>query len=291
MAGTKENMLSMLGADSYKVFIRKAGKYKFQSNYKFEKHRHSEIEINYINTGCCVMGIDNEYVPLKAGDCIVIYPYVTHSFMVDMSKACSITQLEYSVAIPEKHTETLSFLRAESSYLSFTSCDNLCKALENVCRNFREQSDEDEYSSVQLDFAMAQLYMAFESRYNKMKKEQTPESQGVVGEVIRYINQHIEEDLNLEAIAERFHVSDRYIRKYSQKYLGMNCMKYISMLRIAKAKEMLWNSDKSITEIAMQTGFSSSQYFSRVFHKYTEMTPMEYRTKWRGTIAEVSDEV
>jgi len=58
------------------------------------------------------------------------------------------------------------------------------------------------------------------------------------------------------------------------------------MLRIAKAKELLWNSSKSITDIAMQTGFSSSQYFSRVFRKYAGMTPADYREMWRGKIAD-----
>lgn len=287
MSDLKETILALLGSDDYKVYIRKAGKYKFQSNYKFETHKHSEIEINYVNAGCCVMGVGSSYVPLKAGDCIVITPYVPHSFTVDMSKVCSITQLEYSVLFPDGMEDAISFLNGTVDYHQFRSCDNLCKTLENVGRNFREQKEDDDYSKVQLELALLQMHVAFERQYQKLEQEELSEQQGIVGEVIQYINVHAEEDLKLEAIAKKFHVSDRYIRKYFNKYLGMNCTTYISMLRIARAKEMLWNSNKSITEIAMQTGFSSSQYFSRVFHKYTEMTPASYREKWRGTIAEV----
>ncbi len=66
-------------------------------------------------------------------------------------------------------------------------------------------------------------------------------------------------------------------------------MQYITLLRIGKAKEMLWNTDKSITEIAMSIGFNSSQYFSRVFKNYVGVTPGEYRDSWRPRIVEEDD--
>lgn len=283
----KEDIISLLSADTYKLFVRKAGKYKFQSNYKFVTHKHPEIEINYINTGCCVMEIGNDYVPLKAGDCVVVMPSVLHSFMVDISRSCSITQLEYIMTVPRELEIKTLFQEKEKDYYHFDFCDNLCKSLENVGRIFREQKEEDVYSSMQLELALAQMQVAFEGQYQKVEREKVNEPKGVMGEVIRYINQHIKEELRIENIAKKYHISDRYIRKYFHTHLEMNCTTYISLLRIAKAKEMLWNTDKSITEIAMQMGFSSSQYFSRVFFKYTEMTPQGYRKMWRGTTAEV----
>lgn len=287
MASIKENIVSLLGDKNYKYFIRNAGKFRFPPNYKFEIHKHSEIEINYINTGCCIMGVGDEYVPLKAGDCIVVSPYVSHCFMVEVSKSCSITQLEYSVSLPRELEEKFPISKENIYYSRFSSCESLYKSLENVCESFREQRDQDEFSSAQLDFALAQFYVVLSKYLDKHRKKDEAIEQGVVGEVIKYINNHVEEELNLEVIADKYNVSTRYIRKYFNKYLGMNCTEYISLLRIAKAKEMLWNTNKSITEIAMTSGFNSSQYFSRVFSKYTSMTPVEYREKWRGTIAEV----
>ena len=66
----------------------------------------------------------------------------------------------------------------------------------------------------------------------------------------------------------------------------MSCTEYITMLRMEKSKEMLWNTDRSITDIAMTMGYSSSQYFSNVFRDYTGMTPGKFRGSWRGVIAE-----
>lgn len=287
MGDIRASVLKLLGDKNYKYFIRNAGKFKFPPNYKFEIHKHSEYEINYINTGSCVMGVGEEYVPLKAGDCIVIRPYISHCFMVDTSKGCSIVQLEYSFSVPGYITEEITILKDDSSFHKFNSCDSLGKVLENVCEAFREQRSQDEFSTALLDLALGQFYVVLSKFYMKSIEMEITVEQGVVAEVIKYINNHIEEELNLEEVAARYKVSTRYIRKYFNQYLGMNCTQYISMLRIARAKELLWNTDKSITDIAMNTGFNSSQYFSRVFSKYTNMTPIEYREMWRGKIAQV----
>lgn len=287
MGDIKEKVLKLLGDENYKYFIRNAGKFKFPPNYKFEIHKHSEYEINYISTGSCVMGIGDEYVPLKAGDCIIIRPYMSHCFMVDTSKGCSIVQLEYSFSVPVYMAEEIPIFSDDKPFHKFTSCDSMGKVLENVCEAFRQQRNKDEFSTAILELAIGQFYVVVSKFYKKSFEKATTVEQGVVAEVIKYINNHIDEELNLEEVAARYKVSTRYIRKYFNQYLGMNCTQYISMLRIARAKELLWNTDKSITDIAMNAGFNSSQYFSRVFSKYTNMTPQEYRELWRGKIAEV----
>ena len=53
-------------------------------------------------------------------------------------------------------------------------------------------------------------------------------------------------------------------------------------MRIIHSKELLKNSDYSITQIAHMTGFSSSNYFSQSFKKYTGVTPNRYRKNHEG---------
>ena len=56
-------------------------------------------------------------------------------------------------------------------------------------------------------------------------------------------------------------------------------MQYIVSLRIAAAKGYLENSNKNIAEIASTVGYDNALYFSRLFKKYTGLTPSEYRKK------------
>ncbi len=54
-------------------------------------------------------------------------------------------------------------------------------------------------------------------------------------------------------------------------------MQYLQRYRVNQAKLLLKNSQKSITEIAREVGFTDSGYFSRVFHRQTGMSPEAFR--------------
>ena len=60
-------------------------------------------------------------------------------------------------------------------------------------------------------------------------------------------------------------------------------MQYILQLRISVAKNYLESSNKNITEIADAVGYDNPLYFSRLFTKYTGMSPKEYRSRFRST--------
>jgi AraC-like DNA-binding protein len=60
---------------------------------------------------------------------------------------------------------------------------------------------------------------------------------------------------------------------------GLSPNDFLQRHRIEVAREQLANPRRTITNIAMSTGFNSSQYFSNVFQKYCGMTPSEYRTQ------------
>ena len=57
-------------------------------------------------------------------------------------------------------------------------------------------------------------------------------------------------------------------------------MEFLNHIRVQKAAQMLMNSDKNIVEIAMESGFNDSNYFSRIFKKYRKETPSEFREKY-----------
>lgn len=288
MERIKDLFLTMIGSASYGLHIRKAGKYKFYSNYQFEAHRHPEMEINYIETGSCIMEIDGAYISLKAGECIVIHPHIQHSFMVNVSKTCAITQLEYSMEMPEAISAKIPFLNRQKPYFKIENCGSVCSAMENVSRCYREYRN-DMYFDAQLDFAIAQMYCALSYHYEEGKKKGKHAEEGKVEKLIRYMQENLETPFDMESLSRQFHVSSRYVRKYFEKHIGMGCSQYITMLRIHRAKDMLWNTKKSASEIAMQVGFGSSQYFSRVFLQHTGMTPLEYRNTWKGETAKIRE--
>ena len=98
----RAELMELIQDRDYSTDIYKVGSFRFPSSYKFECHAHEEIEINYVAAGCCLMGIGDEFVPMKKGECIIIYRHTPHSFMVNLKQSCRLMQLEMKLQVPDR---------------------------------------------------------------------------------------------------------------------------------------------------------------------------------------------
>ena len=98
----------------------------------------------------------------------------------------------------------------------------------------------------------------------------------LVQQTVQYIEQHYDEDLSVEQLAN---MAGMVRWQYSQKFKTLTGKKptdYLVQLRIEHAKGLLCNSTEPLSKIARQIGFKDEYYFSRCFHKLTGNTPREY---------------
>lgn len=101
----------------------------------------------------------------------------------------------------------------------------------------------------------------------------------VMDKIITYINVHYNENITLEQLADISGRSTSYLSKLFKKQVDMNFVDYLAFIRIKVAKRMLKNPEYSIKETAYEIGYGDPNYFTRVFKKYVDMTPSEYRCK------------
>lgn len=97
------------------------------------------------------------------------------------------------------------------------------------------------------------------------------------GEILTYITKNCHEKLSTASIAEHFHLSESYFCYLFKSQTGMSLINYVNKFRVEKAAVLLKNTGQSITDIALSVGFDDSNYFSRIFKKYMDMSPMEYK--------------
>jgi len=121
--------------------------------------------------------------------------------------------------------------------------------------------------------ALAEAWFLHPERNKKELKQ-------IIKSACDYIHAHYQDDLTLTQMAEFSNVSISHFSSLFKRYTGDSLISYINQVRVEKAKELLRNSNDKIYLIAEQVGFSSQQYFIRVFKNITGMSPNEYRKSW-----------
>lgn len=92
-----------------------------------------------------------------------------------------------------------------------------------------------------------------------------------------YLERYYREHITLQDLCEFCSCSCSYMSHLFKQQTGRNMNQYINDLRIAEARILLSNTGLSITEIALNVGYSSSNYFTNVFRDLCQCTPSEYR--------------
>lgn len=98
-----------------------------------------------------------------------------------------------------------------------------------------------------------------------------------VQNIIEYLHQHFGEKLTIKQLAQLANMSEsNFIRVFKQE-TGLAPMEFLIALRLEKARKLLRNSHKTVTEVALQCGFNSSSHFSTCFRKHHGLSPSQYQ--------------
>ncbi len=100
---------------------------------------------------------------------------------------------------------------------------------------------------------------------------------GIFIRVCDYIESHLNENLNLNIIAEIAGLDPFHFHKLFTKHFEITPLNYITGLRIEKAKHLLIHNNSPISEIAEESGFPNFPYFCSLFKQYTNTTPSKFR--------------
>lgn len=105
------------------------------------------------------------------------------------------------------------------------------------------------------------------------------EAQRLTRQAMAYIHEHYREPVSREDIARHIGVSEGYLSRCFTQETGLSLIQYLTRYRVQQARQLLTSTDMTITEIALEVGFSDSNYFSRVFRREVGVAPLTYRRK------------
>ncbi len=111
------------------------------------------------------------------------------------------------------------------------------------------------------------------------------EKDKLIFEITKYIQEHLQEEITLKVLAEKFYLNPVYVSQLFKNEIGVNFLTYLTNIRIERAKILLMSSGKSISDIAEKVGFKDYRVFSKVFKKMEAIPPSQFHRH----ITEISD--
>lgn len=98
-----------------------------------------------------------------------------------------------------------------------------------------------------------------------------------VKKILNAIESDYKQDLTLEAIADQLNLSNAHLSRLFKEEIGITYKQYLTKFRLDRIKLLLDTTDKTIQEIASLTGYQSANQLTRIFKKYEQVTPRDYR--------------
>lgn len=254
----------------FKVFLFEGG----NGNYVREKHWHTSIEIFAVMEGHLEFFMNKEEYPLKAGEQLIINSNEIHSIHAAERNKTVVLQ------IPLKQFE--NYFTAQR-FIRFRSQDaeadgKLASLIKKLYKVYTARDTGYEFGTMSLFYEI--MYMLVKNyRLTEVHEKEIRHSRKLdtLSKITTYMREHYKEDLKLSDLAATFGYSDAYLSRMFQKYAKINYKTYLQDIRMAYAYRDLMNTDRTISQIALDNGFCSSRGFSGEFQKRYGILPSEMR--------------
>lgn len=268
--------------------VRRLGAIHSHRAARISWHTHEHFELLCLLEGATAYEFtDGRAVELRGGQFLVVPPNVVHRGAQDVRMPVNLCGIVFDPRRPGAWRNT-PFTRADLTWLTarFQSHamtisplgPELRRLATSLSRHIRghAESPADEAAGCNLRWLTCGALMEA-ARQFESNRSQLPER--TVAEAVQHMEQHLASPISLETLARQAGYSRSRWFQLFKEATGMTPNDYLQRLRVAKARELLSGSQETVTGIAFAVGFSSSQYFSTVFRKYSGMTPAAYRAR------------
>ncbi len=248
------------------------GKHPYGYQFRWENGRIlNEYQLVYITEGEGIMETRQQKFIIKPGMIILIYPGVWHRYRPKPNKGW----VEIYIGIEGDIVQRLMShnLLVKSQVVTCGLQETLLDCYYRIIDLSREEKP-----GFQLE-ASGYVVRLIGSLISKMKYLEFAgkPSQTIIENTRFLIRQNIDQKIDFKQIAASQNIGYSYFRKLFKKYTGVSPVNYHLKLKMLKAKELLLHSDKTLKEIAFETGFFSESYFSRTFKEKMGQAPSALR--------------
>ena len=254
---------------------------------------HEDIVVIIVNNGTAQITSDDQSIRLLPGQAVLIGRNVMHTIQQYGPEQCAYYSLTFHPdyimnSTPDSiHDEFLNIIDNNNIRLMIFD-ENVSWhshlldymndiIVANMLRPTGYQIATKGYLCLSWALLVAHLH---EENMDALKDLPITQDEQRVKDAMSYIRDNYTEKLSLDEVAEHIHISKSECCRCFKRTIGMTPFEYLMKYRVFQAANMLKDSsyaESSIADIALSCGFNNLSYFSKLFGKYMNCTPRQYR--------------
>lgn len=256
-----------------------------EQNISYEPHWHTAMEI--------IMPVDNHYdvivngytYHILPGEIFIIPPGETHELIAPESGVRFIFLFDISSITQLKGFSGIQPMLNQPIHVTKTIYNQIYDDVYRLLIQMRnEYFGDHEFRELTIYAHIIEMFVLFGRNklssvdlFPNVRSYKQKEYLQRFNEVLDYIDLHYTEELSLDEVADFSGFSKYHFTRLFKQYTDSTFYDYLSFKRIKAAELLLTKPEMSITEIALQSGFSSISTFNRIFKQRKNCTPSQYR--------------
>ena len=285
MKGTAPNANSGLQFLQF-PYINCAGMLQNETSFRAKPHFHEYgTELQFFAHGNAIVYVNGVQYQVRSGDLAIYESNQIHSDDHTCSKSQNLTYFirfqEYQLSgrkpnmlLPEGSTPVLHTGEYSGEFHFL---------FDSICSEYEQQMPHS--GNLAEHYFKAILYLIHRIQQPGAGMGQSTlagHAQSTALQVKEYIDDNYYLPIAMKSLETHFSISASHLGRLFHNEVGITPLQYLMRVRIAEAKKLLAKSEYTLSEIAVNTGFQSSAYFSTQFKRIVGITPGEYRQGWRG---------
>jgi AraC-like DNA-binding protein len=261
--------------------------YESSKEFHLEKEAHDFWELTYVDNGVLQCIVDKESIQIKQGELLLIPPNTDHQYQNENGKPVTLLFLCFSARSPI--LKTLQGKHKLSSELTEILLKMIAEIRSTFTFTFRSDIhfiDTPEIGGQQLmQNYLVELFVKLSRSLRGAPNPQyllysTDSNNALVNKILSYLKSNVYGTFHLDTLSDKLFYSKAYLNRIFKQHIGSSIKNYYNFLKVKEAKRLL-RSDKKMTanQVAKQLQFDDLSYFVKVFKKYTNLTPNEYKKK------------
>lgn len=236
-------------------------------------HFHADMEIIYVLSGTVAVLTEGKNYVLHPEDVVVFNSYQHHE-MYRMEGAHMLT-----LCVPLHYVQYMGIGRVFCSSVLQPEKQQAFKQLRvKYAKLFFKYQQEPQEERLSILGCLCELFVCLKEYFEtKDDSEYGDKENEWVEKVFQYIGKNFSEPLSLKMVSKKFFLSEAHLSREFKKKAGITFSEYLRKIRVKKARNLLKETNLTVTTIAMECGFSNPGIFIEAFKKEMGETPHHYR--------------